>query len=127
MPAALEETFADPVFIAAFDTEPSVYDPEGVAALFERFFSAFVTTYDAVVVLDPPTSLQAEHDNFLEILGVFPEHRDDVVVAAAQAVSVDELFATTPQFPDINDACRPMAEAAFLLGVDVVIACNPRQ
>jgi hypothetical protein len=123
--AMFEAAFSDPAFEAAFDGGD--YDGAGVAAALELVLNGAAASHEAVAGLSPPSSLQAAHDNFLEIFGVIAERGDDMITAAAQAETIEDFFANAPQFPDLNDGCAPIAAEANFLGVDVVIACNPQQ
>jgi len=126
LPAAFEAAFADPALSAAFFEDGRVYDGAAVAEALDRLFSAGVSVFVMVRVLEPPPSLQEVHDNFLDIFGVFVEERSATLTAAAEATSVDEFFQTAPQIPDVNEACDSITEEAFFLGVDVVIVCDPQ-
>jgi pyrimidine-specific ribonucleoside hydrolase len=123
--AIFEAVFSDPALEAAF--EGGDYDGGGVAAALELALNGVAASYEAVAGLSPPPSLQAVHDNFLEVFGMVVENKDETLTAAAQAETIEDFFANAPQFPDLNDGCAPIAAEANFLGVDVVIACNPQQ
>ena len=119
--AMFEAAFSDPALEAAL--EGGDYDGAGVAAALDLVLTGVAASHGAVAALSPPPSLQAVHDNFLEVFGLFAERRDEIVSAAEAADSFAFFEEIVSNVPDIADGCDPIAEEAAFLGVDIELFC----
>jgi pyrimidine-specific ribonucleoside hydrolase len=119
--AMFEAAFSDPALEAAL--EGGDYDGAGVAAALDLVLTGVAASHGAVAALSPPPSLQAVHDYFLEVFGLFAERRDEIVSAAEAADSFAFFEEIVSNVPDIADGCDPIAEEAAFLGVDIEPFC----
>ncbi len=119
--AVFEAVFSDPALDAAFSGGD--YDGPAVTAALDLLVDGVAVSYEAITEIDPPPSLQALHDNLVEVFGLLVDQRQAILSAATIADSFASFEEIVIDIPDIAEGCQPIADEAEFLGVDIELFC----
>jgi hypothetical protein len=85
--------------------------------------SGVAISYEAIIEIDPPPSLQAIHDNLVEVFGLLADEKQAILDTAAAADTFASFEEVIAEMPDIADGCQPIGDEAFFLGVEIELFC----
>ena len=119
--AVFEEVFDDPAVEAAFSG--GEFDGPAVTAALDLLLTGVAVSYEEVIRLNPPPSLQTLHDNLVGIFGLLVDEKQAILNAAAAADNFAAFEELVSDIPDLAEGCDPIAEEAVFLGVDIELFC----